>query len=178
MTLKSHHYLYLFACHLFDFLISNNIIFRFDEKMRNVLIEFERIVVPDDEAIPENSAQYSTESTDNTFTSPQPTSNTAAATILLRKEDEIDDFDFLGDDDNVMRYLNSEKKDPEIPELSCTTPPQDDVLCSKNKKGVGNVRRNPVRKAKEGISYTICDDDDTDDYCKCCVSSFIRLLEV
>ena len=135
--------------------------------MRNVLIEFKRIVIPDDEVIPENSTQNSTESADNKLTNPQPTTNTAAPSTLYETPDEMDDFDFLGDDDNVTRYLNSEKKDPEIPELSSTTPPQEEDLDSKNDEGEGSVRRNPVRKAKEGISYTICDDDDTDDYCKC-----------
>ena len=103
--------------------------------MRNVLIEFERIVIPDDEGIPENSTQHSTESADNKLTNP--TTNTAAPTTLHEKPDEMDDFDFLGDDDNVMRYLNSQKKDPEIPELSCTTHPQEEDMGSKNEEEEG-----------------------------------------
>eukprot|EP00116_Pleurobrachia_bachei_P010044 sb/3470306/ len=127
--------------------------------MRDILIEFERIVIPDDEIFPEKDTQNSAETGDIKLTSPQP-----ALTTLHEKQDEIDDFDFLGDEDNVMRYLNSESKDPGISELSSMPMPQDAAMGSKNEEGEGSVRRNPVRKAKEGISYTICDDDDTDDY--------------
>ena len=153
------------------FLTSHNITasipIRFDKKMHDILIEFERIVKPDDDRVPEKDTQNSNESTDNKLTNLQPTTITSPPTTLPEKQDEIDDFDFLGDEDNVMRYLNSENKDSGISELSCLPLPQEEDLGSKNEEGEDGVRRNPVRKAKEGISYILCDDDDTDDYCKC-----------
>ena len=135
--------------------------------MRDILIEFERIVIPDDESVPEKDTQNSTKSTDNKLPSQQPTTITSPPTTSPDKQDEIDDFDFLGGDDNVMRYPNSENKDSRISGLSCVPLPQEETVGSRNEEGEGSVRRNPVRKAKEGISYTVCDDDDTDDYCKC-----------
>ena len=140
---------------------------RFDKKMRDILIEFERIVIPDDESVPEKDTQNETESADNKLTSQQPTTITSAPTKSPDKQDEIDDFDFLGDEVNVMSYLNSENKDSGISGLSCVPLPPEETVDSRNEEGEGSVRRNLARKAKEGISYTLCDDDDTDDYCKC-----------
>eukprot|EP00116_Pleurobrachia_bachei_P008992 sb/3469254/ len=141
----------------------------FDKKVREVLIEFERIFIPDDESVPETDTQMSTESGNNKLTSPQPTTIKSTPTTTHEKQDEIDDFDFLGDEDNVnvMMYINSANKDPGILDLSCMPLPQEGAVGSKNEEGdQGSVRRNPVRKAKEGISYTLCDDDDIVDYCK------------
>ena len=79
-----------------------------------------------------------------------------------QKEEEIDDFDFLGDEQNVMRYLNREDPDNCVMLGDCEVP-----QTSKKEGDTSGVRRNPERKAKEGISYCVeNDDDDVDDYCK------------
>ena len=137
--------------------------------MLNVLIEFERIVIPDDnEGVSEESnsnPSVEVAGTDTISTNQTPESTNPPSTTV---EEEIDDFDFLGDDYNVMTYLNRDIKDPDnsLLKMYNDSNSSESSAKSKNEMLVGG-RKNPGRKAKEGVSYKIGDeDDDTDDYCK------------
>ena len=99
-----------------------------------------------------------------------PTNQTPESTnpVSTPVEEEIDDFDFLGDDYNVMTYLNRDIKDPDNCLVELVNDSSESAAKSENEV-MGGVRKNPGRKAKEGVSYKIGDeDDDTDDYCKYC----------
>ena len=91
-----------------------------------------------------------------------------------QKEEEMDDFDFLGDEQNVMRYLNREDPDNCLLLEDCEVPQS-----SEEGDDGSRVRRNPKRKAKKGISYCVeNDDDDVDDYCKLLPKSNIFLISL
>ena len=137
--------------------------------MLDVLIEFERIVIPDDNdnVSEESNSNPSVEvtSTDTISTNQTSESITPVSTTV---EEEIDDFDFLGDDYNVMTYLKRDIKDPDNCLMELFNDSDSSGIAAKSENEiVAGVRKNPYRKAKEGVSYKIGDDDDdTDDYCK------------